>query len=80
MAARLASDLLIQIIVLFHILQIGSPEPTGFESSVTNFLPLPCPFWKALSAAPASAGRRGEGSSPSLCWLPGVSFVNAASF
>ncbi len=42
MAAWMASDLLLQIVVLFHILQIDSPEPTGFGESVTNLLPLPC--------------------------------------
>jgi hypothetical protein len=30
-----------QLCYLFHILQIGSPEPTGFGSSVTNLFPLP---------------------------------------
>jgi hypothetical protein len=36
------------------------PEPTGFESSVTNLLPLPFPFWEIVSkgAAPARLRRK----------------------
>ena len=35
-------------------------EPTGFESSVTNFFPLPFPFWEIVSkgAAPARLRRK----------------------
>ena len=29
---------------------------TGFESSVTNFLPLPCPVWEIVSKGSAPAG------------------------
>jgi len=31
------------------------PEPTGFQSSVTNFLPLPFPFWETVSKGSAPA-------------------------
>src|SRR6266480_2918000 len=29
------------------------PEPTGFQSSVTNFFPLPCPDRNTVSKGPA---------------------------
>src|SRR6266699_2051079 len=31
------------------------PEPTGFQSSVTNLLPLPCPVWETVSQGATSA-------------------------
>ena len=31
-------------------------EPTGFGSSVTNFLPLPCSVWETVSQSPTVAG------------------------
>jgi hypothetical protein len=32
------------------------PEPTDVECSVTNFLPLPYPFWHIISKGAAPAG------------------------
>src|SRR6266566_5325676 len=34
------------------------PEPTGFQSSVTNFLPLPCPVGHIVSQGSAPARLR----------------------
>jgi hypothetical protein len=33
-------------------------EPTGFESSVTNFISLPYSIWKTVSQGPTLAGSR----------------------